>query len=139
MSTDFLGHGLTFPLRLNSRGGIEISGQEKKIKESIYMILGTQPGERLMRPTFGCNLQSLIFAPNTKATANLARHYIEEALRTCEPRIIVEEVTVKNEYLTVQNEREERHTNVLSISIRYRIKATYEVQNLVYPFYLEQA
>ncbi|MFS0519554.1 GPW/gp25 family protein [Nostoc sp. UIC 10607] len=139
MATDFLGQGLAFPLRKNSRGGVEVSDQEQKIKESIYMILGTQQGERLMRPTFGCNLKSLIFAPNTKATANLARFYVEESLRTWEPRIIVEEVSVRNDYITDQNNREERDTNVLSISIRYRIKATYEVQNLVYPFYLEQA
>jgi uncharacterized protein len=139
MKTDFLGQGLAFPMRKNSRGGIEISSQEQKIKESIYMILGTQPGERLMRPTFGCNLRSLVFAPNTKATANLARHYVEEALRTWEPRIILEDVIVKNDYFSAENNTEERYTNILSISIIYRIKATYELQNLVYPFYLEQA
>lgn len=138
MNYDFLGQGFAFPLRKNARGGIEISSQEQKIKESIYMILGTQPGERLMRPTFGCSLRSLVFAPNTKATANLARHYVEEALKTWEPRIIVEDVTVKNDYVTTQNDRENLDTNGLSISIRYRIKVTYELQNLVYPFYLEQ-
>jgi uncharacterized protein len=139
MKTDFLGQGLAFPLRKNSRGGLEISSQDQKIKESIYMILGTQLGERLMRPTFGCNLRSLVFAPNTKATANLARHYVEEALRTWEPRIILENVTVSNDYETNRNDRTERDPSILSISIRYRIKATYELQNLVYPFYLEQA
>lgn len=138
MQTDFLGQGLAFPMRKNARSGLEISNQEQKIKESIDMILGTQLGERLMRPNFGCNLRSLVFAPNTKATANLARHYVEEALRIWEPRIIVEDVTVYNEYVTTQNEQDEYDTNVLTINIRYRIKATYELQNLVYPFYLEQ-
>ena len=65
---------------------------------------------------------------NDKATANLARHYVQESLTTWEPRIILEEVSVQNDY---QN-------HCLTINIRYRIKATYEAQNLVYPFYLER-
>ena len=128
MQTDFLGKGFTFPLQINPRGGIKESSQEQKIKESIRTILGTQYGERLMRPNFGCNLKTLIFAPNNKATANLARHYVQEGLTTWEPRIIMEEITVKNDYAN----------HSLSINISYRIKATYEPQNLVYPFYLEQ-
>lgn len=128
MTTDFLGKGFTFPLQVNARGGIRESSQQQKVKDSIRMILGTQYGERLMRPNFGCNLKSLIFAVNDKATANLARHYVQEGLTTWEPRIILEEVSAKNDY---QN-------HCLLINIRYRIKATYEPQNLVYPFYLEK-
>jgi phage baseplate assembly protein W len=128
MTTDFLGKGFTFPLQVNGRGGIKESSQEQKIKDSIRAILSTQYGERLMRPNFGCNLKSLIFAVNDKATANLARHYVQEGLTTWEPRIILEEVSVKNDY----------GNHCLTIHVRYRIKATYEPQNLVYPFYLER-
>ena len=128
MNTDFLGKGFAVPLRVNSRGGITSSQQAQKVRESILTILGTQYGERVMRPNFGCNLESLVFAPNNRATANLAQYYVEEGLNTWEPRILLEEVGVTNDY----------DQNRLVIQIRYRLKSTYEPQNLVYPFYLEQ-
>ena len=129
MNDNFLGKGFAFPLQVNPRGGIKESKQEQKIKDSIQMILGTQHGERQMRPDFGSNLESLVFAPNNVATANLARHYVEEALEIWEPRIMLEEVIVQNDH---PNGR-------LLIQVRYNVKSTYEPQNLVYPFYLEQA
>ncbi len=128
MDTDFLGRGFAYPLQTNPQGGIKVSKQEQKIKESILIILGTQYGERLMRRNFGCNLKSLMFAPNNTATANLARHYVEEGLTRWEPRIILDGVTVEND-----NSNEQ-----LILHIHYRIKSTNEPQNLVYPFYLEK-
>ncbi|MCB0165982.1 MAG: GPW/gp25 family protein [Anaerolineae bacterium] len=129
MSTDFLGKGLAFPLQINARGGLKESKLQQKVKESIGMILGTEPGERLMRPNFGCYLQTLIFAPNNTTTANLAAHYVEEALTTWEHRIILADVTVHNDHSGGR----------LVVDLQYRLKATNEPQNLVYPFYLEQA
>lgn len=128
MNTDILGKGFAFPLQIDPRGGIKESRHEQKIRESILTILGSQHGERVMRPNFGCNLKSLVFAPNNTATANLARYYVEEGLTTWEPRIILEEVIVDNDNLYGR----------LMIHIHYRIKSTCEPQNLVYPFYLEQ-
>jgi len=128
MNTDFLGKGFAFPLQINQRGGINVSKQEQKIRESILIILGTQYNERVMRPDFGCNLKSLVFAPNNAATANLARHYVEEGLTKWEPRIALDEVLVEND------NSEER----LMIQVCYRIKSTNEPGNLVYPFYLER-
>lgn len=128
MNTDILGKGFAYPLQINARKGIKESKQSQKIRESILIILGTQHGERLMRPNFGCNLKSLVFAPNNAATANLAQFYVEEGLKTWEPRISVEEVNVKNE----------NKKGCLVIHIRYRIKSTNEPGNLVFPFYLEQ-
>lgn len=127
MSADILGKGIAFPLTVNSRGGIAISQNERKIQESIRFILGTQFNERVMRPNFGCNLNSLLFAQNNTATANLAQFYVEDALRIWEPRIIVEDINVENDY----------ENNSLIIKVSYRIKATYELDNLVYPFYLQ--
>jgi phage baseplate assembly protein W len=127
MSTDILGRGFAFPLRTDSRGGIRQSAAAQKVEESVRIILRTQDGERVMRPTFGCNLRSLAFAPNNAATANLARHYVEEGLRRWEPRILLDEVTVRNDPL------EDR----LLIAVAYRIRATYEPGNLVHPFYLQ--
>lgn len=128
MNTDFLGKGFAFPLQANQRGGINVSKQEQKIRESILIILGTQYNERVMRPDFGCNLKSLVFAPNNAATSNLARHYVEEGLTKWEPRIALDEVIVEND------NSEER----LIIQVYYRIKSTNEPGNLVYPFYLER-
>ena len=125
---DTLGKGFAFPLDLNGSGGIRRSQDEEKVRRSILVILGSQHGERLMRPLFGANLKSLVFAPNNPATANLARFYVEEALRTWEPRIFVDEVAVQNDNLNGR----------LLIGIRYTIRATSSPQNLVYPFYLAQ-
>lgn len=129
MNTDFLGKGFTYPLQLDALGRIKESKHAQQIKESIQIILGTQHGERLMRPNFGCNLKSLVFAPNNTATANLARFYVEEGLKTWEPRIQLEAVVIRNENTPAR----------LLIDIRYRIKSSNEPGNLVHTFYLEQA
>lgn len=127
-SRDIFGSGISFPLGINARNGIRESRTEEKVRQSILIILGTQHGERLMRPNFGANLKSLVFALNNKATANLAQFYVEEALRTWEPRIFLDEVIVKND----------NQYGRLLIEIRYRLKGTHEPQNLIYPLYLQQ-
>lgn len=127
MTTDILGRGVAYPVRVDARGGIRLSQAADKVQESIRIILDTQYGERVMRPTFGCNLRSLVFAPNNASTANLARHYVEEGLTLWEPRILLDEVTVQNDHGAER----------LLISVDYRLKSTYEPQNLVHPFYLQ--
>jgi phage baseplate assembly protein W len=127
MNTDILGKGFAFPLQTNGLGGIKESMLAQKVKEAILIILGTQHGERVMRPTFGCNLHSLAFAGNDAATASLARFYVEDGLTTWEPRIVLNEVRVEND----------NRNGRLLIHIDYRIKSTYESRNLVYPFYLQ--
>lgn len=125
---DFLGVGWRYPVQTNPSGGIARSRQEQKIRESIMIILGTAKGERLMRPTFGCDLNFLVFEPNNSATANLAAHYVEEALTLGEPRIQVDDVEVKND----------NENGCLLIEVNYLIRATNSPQNLVYPFYLKE-
>jgi phage baseplate assembly protein W len=118
---------MSFPLQLGV-AGIRESASVQKVEESIRIILGTQYGERVMRPRFGCNLKSLAFAPNNASTANLARYYVEEGLAQWEPRIEVVDVAVENDNLH----------GVLLINITYRLRTTQDVHNLVYPFYLER-
>lgn len=142
MNNEYLGRGMAFPAwqdtsgqprqsaRIGMTGGFEEAAGVRKIEASIRIILGTQQGERVMRPSFGCNLQSLVFAPNNEATANLARHYVAEGLARWEPRIEVLEVVVGREL-------GERQQGLMRISILYRIKATQLTQSFVYPFYLE--
>ncbi|WP_406335891.1 GPW/gp25 family protein [Streptomyces sp. NBC_00203] len=122
------GRGLTHPFRLGVTGLSESEGV-RKVEESIRIILGTQHGQRVMRPTFGCNLGSLAFAPNNATTANLARYYVADGLARWEPRIEVLDVAVDSANTTAQ----------LIITITYRLRATQDVHNLVYPFYLEPA
>jgi phage baseplate assembly protein W len=127
MNSEFYGHGMSYPLQLGV-AGIQESAGVQKVEESIRIILGTQFGERIMRPRFGCNLKSLAFTPNNASTANLARYYVEEGLGQWERRIELVDVTVENDNLH----------GALIIHITYRLRTTQDVHNLVYPFYLEQ-
>ncbi|MGN6030070.1 MAG: GPW/gp25 family protein [Thermomicrobiales bacterium] len=128
MINDPYGQGPSFPLVIDPTGGIQESAGQRKIEESIRIILGTQYGERVMRPTFGCNLKLLLFAPNSLQTANLARNYIEEGLQTWEPRIELVSVAVTNDPANA----------ALVIAIDYRIRASQDEHSLIYPYYLEQ-
>jgi phage baseplate assembly protein W len=126
MSEQFLGNGLAFPLQLGAAGLAQSAGQAK-VDQSIRIILGTQHGERVMRPEFGGNLRALVFAPNNASTANLARYYVTEALTRWEPRIDVLDVAVTNDNVGA----------ALSIEIRYRMRATGDAHNLVFTLNLE--
>ena len=125
-ATDFLGAGWTFPVQTDDRGGITLSARERDIAEAIRIILLTPKGERVMRPEFGCQIHTLIFAPNDATTAGLACYYVSEALAMWEPRIRVLEVTPRTESSTAER---------LDIEIRYEIKATHDRRSLVFPFY----
>ena len=123
---DFLGSGWKFPPRLDARGQIELVSQEQDVEEAILMVLGTNKGERPMRPEFGSELSKLIFAPINAATSGLAARYVREALARWEPRIRVTQVTVRPD---------SGHEERLTISIDYTIPATNSDRNLVFPFY----
>lgn len=126
---EFLGRGWRFPVAVNLTGGLSSSAYEENVRESIFIILGTAPGERLKRPTFGCRIHDLMFAPNNDVTCALAEHYCQEALLKFEPR--VEDVEVK----AAPNPDE---PNRLDIRISYVVSQVNEDHNLVYPFYLRQ-
>lgn len=126
MEKDFLGVGLSFPLRIEN-GKIAWSEYEESIKESIILILSTAKGERVMRPDFGCGLHELVYSVNDTSTASLAIFYVEEALKKWEPRI---------ELIKVDANADAKDGERLIISIEYRIISTNTRHNLVYPFYL---
>jgi phage baseplate assembly protein W len=126
---EFLGRGWRFPVAINRTGGIATSSQEENIRESIFVILGTAPGERIKRLDFGCDIHELLFAPNNPITAGLAIHYCEEALRKWEPRI-------QDIQVTAEPSRDE--PNRLDIRISYVVRDTNRQGNLVYPFYLRK-
>ena len=124
---DFLGRGWRFPVAVNRTGGVASSAQEENIRESIFIILGTAPGERIKRLDFGCDVHELVFAPNNPTTAGLAVHYCEEALRKWEPRI---------QDIHASADVSSSAPNRLDIRISYVVRATNQKRNLVFPFYL---
>jgi Bacteriophage baseplate protein W len=124
----FLGVGVGFPVRLTSEQTLESAIYEEDIRQAIHIILGTNPGERLMRPDFGAGLNQFIFEPVNTATMAQVKTRVEEALIDWEPRIVIDEVKVSAD----PSER-----NTLLIEVQYRVRATDSRQNLVYPFYLE--
>lgn len=129
MEKDFLGVGVSFPLRMEE-GKLALAKYEDSIKESIKIILGTSKGERVMRPDFGCGLSELVYSKNDTAAASLAIFYIQEALKKWEPRI---------ELMKVDANADRKEGNKMILSIEYRVVSSNNRYNLVYPFYLERS
>ncbi len=123
---DFLGAGWAFPIGVDARGRVALARKERDIEEAMVMILLTPPGQRVMRPEFGCRIHELIFAPNDATTAGLAAYYVREALTFWEPRVTIEDV--KAAPSTDDPAR-------LDIHVRYQVKATLDERTLVFPFY----
>lgn len=123
----FLGTGVNFPLDVDRRGGLALATGEQDIDQAIALILGTAPGERPMRPEFGCGVHDFIFDAVDAYTIARMEEEILQALDRWEPRIEV----VKVEFdLSRQAEGE------LLIDIGYRLRATNAYRNLVHPFYV---
>lgn len=129
MSQKFLGTGWQFPVGLDERGEIGLSRAEEDVREAIWIILSTAPGERLMHPDFGCGIHDYVFAPNNAHTAGQVAFRVEEALLRWEPRIELEEVAV---------EADPDDPARLLVRVDYQVRSTDSRFNLVYPFYLER-
>lgn len=123
----FLGVGLAFPLAADAHGGLATTGYEEDVRHAIQIILGTNPGERVMRPDFGAGLRDFVFESIDATTMHRLQTRVQEALIDWEPRIDVTQVEV-----TIDPVRR----NVLLIEITYRVRASNSLTNLVYPFYL---
>jgi len=89
------GRSLAFPVRVDANGRIAWSEGAQNIRESIRLILLTNPGERVRLPDFGAGLQPLLFEPNTPARHRELRDRIEKALARWEPRIRVQAARVE--------------------------------------------
>jgi phage baseplate assembly protein W len=124
---EIIGSGWAFPPRVDPQGGVAMTHERNELVQAIFIILSTSPGQRVMRPTFGCRLHELVFAPNNSHTAAQARRYVEEALGMWEPRITVLNVKV------IPDSKEDSR---LLIEIEYEVKATHDRRSLVSPFYL---
>ena len=126
-----LGRGWNFPINAVPRvGQLAYTSGPDKVRQSIQIILETDPGERLMRPTFGCGLRRYLMKPNTPATRALIQNDVQLALAAFEPRIEVQTVTVSPS---------DDELSLVLIQISYVHLRDGRRDNLVYPFYLTQA
>jgi Bacteriophage baseplate protein W len=123
----FLGTGWNFPVLPADGGHLEYASGPAKVAQSIRIILDTEPGERVMRPSFGCGLRRYLMRPNTNATRALIRHDVEQGLTAFEPRIRITDVAVDPG----------DDPALVLIRIAYVHVRDNSPGNLVFPFYLE--
>ena len=129
--TSFLGTGWSFPPRFEKRTNkVTLVSDEEDIHESLVILLSTRPGERVMNPLYGCNLDDLIFSPLNLTLKTYVADLIETAILYFEPRIDLDKVQI-NENNDLEGE--------LLIELNYRIRSTNTRRNLVYPFYRGEA
>ncbi|HEX6675602.1 MAG TPA: GPW/gp25 family protein [Actinomycetes bacterium] len=126
MAEEFIGRGWAFPVRTDATGGIAMVERVREIEEAIRLILGTAPGERPMRPDFGCGIHDQVFAPMDATTAGHIAHQVRRALERWEPRIDVQDVVV-----TLAPEEA-----TIWIDVRFLISGSNSPRNLVFPFYV---
>jgi uncharacterized protein len=127
-ASGFVGSGLAFPMRFDPTGAVALVDGTREIEESIHLILGTAPGERPMRPEFGCGIHEYVFAEADDTTAGLLAYEVRRALARWEPRIDVASVEV-----TVAPDS---GASALLIDIGYVVRGTNDPRNLVFPFYV---
>jgi uncharacterized protein len=131
MSNAFLGVGWAHPVRVRPAGdGIATAAYEASIRDSVWLILGTAPGERVMRPDFGCGIHDLVFATASATTLGQVAREVRDALVRWEPRA---------EVLAVDAAPDPAQPSRLLIRVDYRVRTTNNQFNLVYPFYLERS
>jgi phage baseplate assembly protein W len=124
---EIIGSGVAFPLRVDRRGGLALSRDNDDVYEAIVLILGTAPGERPMRPEFGCGVHDYIFESVDAYAIGRIENEIRQALDRWEPRI---------EVLSVDFDLGASARGEILIDITYALRATNDVRNLVYPFYI---
>jgi hypothetical protein len=127
MSADIIGTGVAFPLRVDARGGLATVRHADDVQEAITVILGTAPGERPMRPEFGCGIHDYVFESIDAYTLGRLDVEIRDALDRWEPRI---------EVIDIDFDLDGAGAGELRILVTYALRATNDIRNLVYPFYL---
>ncbi|BAN02626.1 GPW/gp25 family protein [Ilumatobacter coccineus] len=125
--SDFVGRGISFPLRVDQTGAIATTTGVDDIDSSIRMVLTTAPGERLMRPYFGCRIWEMLFEPINANTLGLMGEAVRESISRWEPRVHLDDVRLDSSSADVGE---------VHIHIDYTVRSTNDRRNLVYPFYV---
>jgi len=123
----FVGRGFYWPMQVDHTGGIRMTDGAADLDRSMAVVLATAPGERVMRPEFGCRIWDLLFEPITPNLLGLMAQAVREALTQWEPRVTIEQVDPAPD---------PNDPGLVSIWIIYRVRATNDRRNLVYPFYV---
>jgi uncharacterized protein len=124
VAEEFVGQGLSFPLKLAPNGSLALVNNDEELRQAIRLILGTAYGERPMRPEFGCGIHELVFAPANATTAGQAAYEVRRSLERWEPRVDVVDV-----------EFDPSDASRMYVAITYKVKGTNDPRNLVFPFY----
>jgi hypothetical protein len=127
MAENFIGSGWRYPIGTDASGNIALTSDDQDLEQAIRFILTTAPGERPMRPKFGCGIHNYVFAPADATTAGRLAVEVKQALTFWEPRIDVTSVDVSVDSVA---------RNTLYINIGYEKKGSYDPRNLVFPFYV---
>ena len=127
--TSVLGTGWAFPPDPTTTGRFELASDDERIRQSMWLVLATAPGERVMLPDFGCGIHDLVFQPNTAAIRASVAAEVRDALTRWEPRIDVIDVRVTSSA---------EQPDVMAVDVDYRLRATNAVFNLVYPLFLTE-
>jgi phage baseplate assembly protein W len=128
---DFLGRGWAYPVSLDPvTGFVTFAEYEEDIRQAIRIIIETAPGERLMRPDFGCGIHDLVFSSPDSNSLQRAQSTIEDALRKYEARIDVLSVSVTSD--------PQASDGRLWIELEYRVRKTNQLGNFVFPFYFKE-
>jgi uncharacterized protein len=127
LAEEFVGAGwAAFPMRTDATGSIALVTRDEELEEAMRIVLVTAPGERPMRPEFGCAIHDYVFAPADATTCGMVAYEVRNSLARWEPRVEIVDVHVRPH----PDERA-----MLMIDIRYTIKHTNDPRNLVFPFY----
>jgi phage baseplate assembly protein W len=112
---DFAREGEPAGLRLGPGGGIEMVEADESVRQAVLLLLTTRPGERIMRPDYGCELNKLAFWPNDDTTGGLGIHFVQQALQRWEPRV---------EVVRLDAQRDPERPERLDVMLEYRVRAT---------------
>jgi uncharacterized protein len=123
----FVGTGWRWPVEADATGMIALVSGPPELEQAIYLVLSTSPGERPMRPEFGCRLQDFVFGPADATTAALIAGEVRRSLARWEPRITVDDV-----HVTADTDE----PSLLWIDVHFTVRSTYDRRNLVFPFYV---
>jgi uncharacterized protein len=108
-------------LVVDPAGAIDTVADDEAVRQSLLMLISTRPGERVMRPEYGCDLHRLVFSPNDDTTAGLAIHFVRQAVERWEPRV---------EILRVDANRDPEEATRLAIVLDYRVRATLQAGSI---------
>jgi uncharacterized protein len=126
----FLGTGWDFPPQFDHNGRtVHMVSDSEDIRSSLEILLSTRPGERVMLPNYGCNLDELLFEPLTTTMKTYMKDLIQTAILYHEPRIEVNKIE-----LVDTGELEGR----ILITVDYTVRSTNSRFNYVFPFYIHE-